>query len=116
MSLATRHTSPFLFARLVSEEGSQRRDDGHEPGINKVSNHGLNVFIRGRRFLVEQVTLFANHAASERRLREFAHAEALAHPLAGIAARPLATGTVSQRPSVTLAIARRLHEVAQRAA
>src|SRR6266487_42765 len=36
MSLATRHTSPSLLARLVSEEWSERRDDGHESGINAV--------------------------------------------------------------------------------
>src|SRR4029079_12874728 len=43
-------------------------------------------------------------------------AEALAHAEPGFAARPLAAGSVSQRPGMTVAIASRLHEIAQRAA
>ncbi len=50
-------------ARLVSEERSQRRDDGHEFGGNEVFNHSLNVLVGGGGFFVEQVALFANHAA-----------------------------------------------------
>ena len=103
---------PLRFARLVSEERSQRRDDGHESGSNKVLNHGLNVFVSGGRFFVEQVAIFADDAATERRLSEFAHAEPFAHPLPRIAARPFATRTVSERPRVAFAITSRLHEIA----
>src|SRR6266496_83770 len=87
-SLATRHTSPSLLARLVSEEWSERRDDGNKSGIHEVPDHCLNVFVSGGRFLVEQVALFANHAAAEWCLREFAHPEAFAHAEPGFAPRP----------------------------
>ena len=44
-------------ARLVSEERSECRDDGHESGINEVLNHCLDVFVCGGRFLVEEIAL-----------------------------------------------------------
>src|ERR1041385_3381179 len=116
MSLATRHTSPSLLARLVSEERSERRDDGNKSGIHEVLDHCLNLFVSGGCFLVEQVAVFANHAAAEWRLHEFAHTEAFTHAQSGFAACPLATCTVSQRPGVAFAITSRLHEIAQRAA
>src|SRR6266496_3190358 len=103
-------------ARLVGEEWSQRRDDGHESGSNKVADHGLNVFVSGGCFFVEQVAFFADHPATQRRLHQLVHAEAFAHRLASIAARPLATRTVSQGPGVAFTIARWLDEIAQRAA
>ena len=85
-------------------------------GNNKVGDHGLNVFVRGRRFFVEQISIFADHATTQRRLREFAYTETFAHPLPCIAARPLATRTVSQRPGVTFAITDWFQEVTQCAA
>src|SRR5258708_40124594 len=87
-------------ARLVSEERPERRDDGHESGSNEVLDHCLDVFVSGGRFLVEQVALFADHPATQRRLQQLLHAEAFAHPLPSIASSPLAPRTVSQRPSV----------------
>src|ERR1041385_4503039 len=115
MSLATRHTSPSLLARLVSEERSERRDDGNKSGIHEVLDHCLDVFVGGGRFCVEQVALFANHAAAEWRLREFAHPEAFAHAQPSFAACPLATRAVSERPRMAFATAKWLDEVAQRA-
>src|ERR1017187_4107555 len=116
MPHATRHTSPFRFARLVSEERPKRGDDGHESGINQVLDHCLNVFVGGRRFFVEQIAFFADDATTQWRLREFADAETFAHALAGIAACPLATRTVCQRPRVALTVASRLDDIAQRTA
>ncbi len=51
-------------ARLVSEEWPQRRDDGHESGSDEVADHCLNVLVSGGCLFVEQVALFANHAAT----------------------------------------------------
>jgi hypothetical protein len=59
------------FARLVSEDWSQRRDDGHESGSNEATDHCLDVFVGCRRFFVEQVALFADHPATQRRLHQF---------------------------------------------
>src|ERR1051325_6162000 len=102
-----------LLARLVSEERPERRDDGNESGIHEVLDHCLDVFVGGGRFFVEQLALFADHAATERGLDEFAHGEAFAHARAAFAARPLATGAVCEGPRVAFAIARWLHEVTQ---
>ena len=55
-------------ARLVSEEWSQCRDDGHESGSYEVTDHCLDVFVGGGRFFVEQVALFADYPATQRRL------------------------------------------------
>src|SRR6266496_5735577 len=104
MSLATRHTSPSLLARLVSKQWSERRDDGHESGISEVLNHCLDVLVGGGRFLVEQVALFADDATTDPSLRKFSNAEALAHANSGFAARPLAAYTMCQRPSMAFAI------------
>src|SRR5436190_15529463 len=41
------------FARLVSEERPERRDDGHESGSYEVTDHCLDVFVGGGRFFVE---------------------------------------------------------------
>ena len=72
--------------RLVGEERPQRRDDGHKSGSNEVGDHGLNVFVRGRRFFVEQVALFAYYPTTQWRLNELAYTETLAHPLTCVAA------------------------------
>jgi hypothetical protein len=47
--------SPTRLARLVGEEGSQRRDDGNESSRNEVGDYGLNVLVRARCFLVKEV-------------------------------------------------------------
>src|SRR5437016_4354389 len=91
-------------ARLVGEEWSERRDDGHESGINKVLDNCLHVLVSGGRFLVEQVALFTDDAATDSGLREFCNAEAFAHAKSSVAACPLAAGTVCQRPRVAFAI------------
>ena len=83
-------------ARFVSEEWSERRDDGHESGINEVLNHYLNVLVGGGRFFVEQVSLFADYAATDAGLREFSNAEAFAHAESGFAPCPFAAGTVCE--------------------
>ena len=103
-------------ARLVSEERSERRDDGHESGINEVLDHCLDVFVGGGSLFVEQIALFADDPAAQRRLGQLVRAEAFAHAQAGFAPRPLAAGTVSQRPGVAFAIAEWLDEVAERTA
>ncbi len=103
-------------ARLVSEEWPKRCNDGHESGINQVLDHCLNIFVGGGRFFVEQIALFADDAATQSSLREFADAETFAHALASITARPLATRTVCQRPRVALTVTSRLDDIAQRAA
>src|SRR5712691_101057 len=102
------------FARLVSEERPERRDDGHESGGYEITDHCLDVFVSGGRFFVEQVALFADHPATQRRLHQLVHAEAFAHPLTSIAACPLAPRTVSQRPGVALTVTDRFYDVAQR--
>src|SRR6266581_1917588 len=79
------HALAVSFARLVSEEWSQRRDDVHESGSYEVTDHCLDVFVGGGRFLVEQVAIFADHAATQRCLHQLVHAEAFAHPLTSIA-------------------------------
>ena len=83
-------------ARLVCEERSQRRDDGHESGSNEVFDHSLNVFVSSGRFLVEEVALFADDATTEAGLGEFSHAKPFAHAKPSFAASPLAAGTVCQ--------------------
>jgi hypothetical protein len=52
-SWACDDASAAKLSRLVSEERSKVRDDGHEPGIHEVPDHGLNVFVSGGRFLEE---------------------------------------------------------------
>src|SRR6266576_3334580 len=107
---------PPRFARLVSEEWPERRDDGHQSGSNEVLDHCLDVFVGGGRLFVEQVALFADYPATQRRLHQLVHAEAFAHPLTSIAACPLAPGAVSQRPGVALTVTDWFYDVAQRTA
>ena len=55
-------------ARLVGEERSERRDDGNKSGINEVLDHCLDVLVGGGSLFVEQVALFADDPATQRRL------------------------------------------------
>src|SRR5207244_9320937 len=84
--------------------------------MNEVLNHCLDVFVGGGRFFVEQVALFADHPATQRRLHQLVQAEAFAHPLTSIAARPLAPSAVSQRPGMALTVTDWFYDVAQRTA
>src|ERR1017187_9166751 len=100
--------------RLVWEERSECRDDRSKSGIDEFFNHVLDVLVSGGSLFIEQVPLPANDPASQRRLGQLMHAEALAHALAGFAPGPLATRTVSQRPGTACAIVVRLDQVAER--
>src|SRR5262249_38080745 len=76
----------------------------------------FNVFVRGGRFLVEEVALFANDAAAQRGLDQFRVAEAFAHAGTTFAAGPLAAGAGRQRPEGGHAVAERWHKIAERGA
>src|ERR1035438_4865111 len=99
--------------RLVGEEWSECRDDRNKSGIDEFLNHVLDVFVSGGSLFIEQVTLSADNPATQRRLGQLMHAEALAHALAGFAPGPLAARAVSQRPGTACAITPRLDQVAE---
>src|ERR1035441_10232850 len=103
-------------ARLVGEERSECRDDRNKSGIDEFLDHVLDVLVSGGSLIIEQVPLFTDDPASQRSLGQLIHTEALAHPLAGFAASPFATRTVSQRPGTAFAITQRLDQVTERAA
>src|SRR5664279_4553240 len=102
--------------RLVGEEWSECRDYRNKSSIDEFLDHVLDVLVSGGSLFIEQVPLSADDPASQRRLGQLMHAEALAHPLAGFAASPFATRTVSQRPGTAFAITQRLDQVTERAA
>jgi hypothetical protein len=103
-------------ARLVSQERSERRNDRNQSGIREILDHILDVLVGGGSLFVEQLTPFADNPATQRCLGQLVRAEALAHAQTGLAPRPLAAGSVSQRPGVAFALADWLHEVAERPA
>ena len=99
--------------RLVGEERSECRDDRNKFGIDEVLNHVLDVLVSSGSLFIEQVPLFADDPATQRRLGQLMHAEAFAHTLAGFAACPFAARTMSQRPGTAFAITQRLDQVTE---
>jgi len=67
-------------------------------------------------FVEQTVALFADDASAKRSVLEVGAGVALAHAEAAFAARPLASGAMSQRPRVVFLIGARQHEVAEAAA
>src|ERR1019366_2737011 len=102
--------------RLVGEERPECRDDRSKSSIDEFLNHVLDVFVCRGSLFIEQVPLSADDPATQRRLGQLMHAEALAHTLAGFAPGPFTTRAVSQRPGTACAITQRLDQVAERAA
>ena len=100
--------------RLISEQRTERRDDRDKPGIHEVLNHCFNVFVGGRRLLVEQVALATEYAAAQQSLHELVLSEPLAHAQTRLAPSPLTARTMGQRPGSAFAIAQRLDQVAER--
>src|SRR5664279_3358577 len=102
--------------RLVGEERPECRDYRNNSSIDEFLDHVLDVLVSGGSLFIEQVPLSADDPATQRRLGQLMHAEALAHALAGFAPGPFTTGPVSQRPGTAFAIAQRLDQVTERAA
>ena len=102
--------------RLVGEERSECRDDRSKSGIHEFLNHILDALVSSGSLFIEQVPLFADNSATQRRLGQLMHAEALPHSLTGFAPGPLTTRTVSQRPGTACAITQRLDQVTERTA
>src|ERR1035437_4130926 len=103
-------------ARLVGEERPECRDDRNKSGIDEILDHVLDVFVSGGSLFKEQVPRSADDPATQRRLGQLMHAEALPHSLTGFAPGPFATRTVSQRPGTAFALTQRLDQVTERAA
>src|SRR5258707_5651794 len=106
-ALASMHT------RLVGEERSECRDDRSKSGIHEFLNHVLDVLVSGRCLFVEQVPLFADDPATQRRLGQLMHPEAFAHTLTSFAPGPFTAVTVRQRPGTAFAITQRLDQVTE---
>ena len=102
--------------RLVGEERPERRDDRSKSGIDELLDYVLDALVSGGSLFIEQVPLCADDPATHRRLGLLMHAEAFAHALAGFAAGPFTTRTVSQRPGTAFALTQRLDQVTERAA
>src|ERR1035438_3655218 len=102
--------------RLVGKDRPECRDDRSKSGIDEFPNHVLDVLVSGGSLFIEQIPLSADDPATQRRLGQLMHAEALAHALTGFAPGPFATRTVSQRPGTACAITQRLDQVIERAA
>src|ERR1039458_7476793 len=90
--------------RLVGKDRPECRDDRSKSGIDEFPNHVLDVLVSSGSLFIEQVPLSADDPATQRRLGQLMHAEALAHALTGYAPGPFATRTVSQRPGTACAI------------
>src|SRR5664280_1165684 len=105
-----------IHTRLVGEERSECRDDRSKSGIHEFLNHVLDVLVSSGSLFIEQVPLSADDSATQRRLGQLMHAEALPHPLTGFAPGPFAARTVSQRPGTAFALTQRLDQVTERAA
>src|ERR1035441_10618303 len=103
-------------ARLVGEERPECRDHRNKSDIDEFLDHVLDVLVSGGSLFIEQVPLSADNPATQRRLGQLIHAEALPHTLTGFAPGPLATRTVSQRPGTAFALTQRLDQVTERAA
>src|SRR5664279_2347917 len=102
--------------RLVGEDRPECRDDRNKSGIDEILDHVLDVFVSGGSLFIEQVPRSADDPATQRRLGQLMHAEALPHSLTGFAPGPFATRTVSQRPGTAFALTQRLDQVTERAA
>src|ERR1035438_8098495 len=99
--------------RLVGKDRPECRDDRSKSGIDEFPNHVLDVLVSGGSLFIEQVPLSADDPATQRRLGQLLHAEALAHALAGFAPGPLAARAVSQRPGTACGVQPRRRQVAE---
>src|SRR5260370_20411696 len=86
--MAVKDTLAPKRTRLVGEERSECRDDRNKFGIDEVLHHSLDVLVSSGSLFIEQVPLSADDPATQRRLGQLMHAEALAHTLAGFAPGP----------------------------
>ena len=103
-------------AGLVGEERSERGDDGYQSGIHQVLNDLLDVFVSDRRFLVEPIASLTDDEATQWRPDQLRYAETLPYAETRLAAGPLASRTMGQRPGVLCAITERFHQVTERTA
>src|ERR1039458_598701 len=98
-------------ARLVGEERPECRDHRNKSDIDEFLDHVLDVLVSGGSLFIEQVPLSADNPATQRRLGQLIHAEALPHTLTGFAPGPLATRTEIRGPGQPYALTQRLDQI-----
>src|SRR5688572_17829497 len=84
---------PFGVACFVREQRAETCYDANQAGFLEIGNDLFHVFVRQRRFLIEQIAIVANHPAAESRLHELRGLLMLAHAHTAFASAPLAAGT-----------------------
>ncbi len=61
---------PLIRPRFISQQRAKRRHHRHESCSHEILHHRLNIFIRRWCFLIEQVTLLADHPTAKWRLQQ----------------------------------------------